>query len=153
MLEHNKNPPTKKSHGWNNESHISKGYSIMRTSVVSRPPQFVVILSISPTETYEQFFDTRQEAHESMSKLNTAIAIVRAVQSLATAADSAVDLEAEYFDIGAPVDADVETLGLTASDIAACVTLLQQITALMSNEATTPAVYRATLNKVRRVPA
>ncbi len=124
----------------------------MQISVQPRPPGFAVVVSVSPTEVYEQLFDTRQEAFESMSKLNTAAAIVKAVQSLAVAADSASDLEAEYFDVGAPLDADVAPLGLTADDIAACVTLLQQIIALMGGQATTPAVYRATLNKVRRVP-
>lgn len=98
-------------------------------------------------------YDTQAEAMTAMSKLATATAIVQAVQSLASAADGASDLEAEYFDVGAPQDEDVTALGLTAADIAACVTLLQQVHKLMTNQATTPAAYRTTLNKVRRVGA
>ena len=86
-----------------------------------------------------------------MAKIDTARAIVGAVQSLATATDSAPDLEAEYFDVGSWADEDVAALGITASDVASCITLLQQVQALMSGAATTPAVYRATINKVRRV--
>lgn len=109
------------------------------------------ILVAGRLATDEYTYDTQQEANTAMSKLATATAIVQAVQSLATAADSAVDLEAEYFDVGAPSDEDVAPLGLDADDIAACVTLLQQVSALMAGQATVAATYRATLNKVRRV--
>lgn len=88
-----------------------------------------------------------------MAKLDTAKAIVRAVQSLSLATDSAADLEAEFFDTGTWSDADVQALGLTAAELASCITLLQQVTALMTGSATSPAVYRTTLNKVRRVSA
>jgi len=98
----------------------------------------------------QRFFGTEQEARNAMAKLDTAKAIVQAVQSLAPATDSAGDLEAEYFDIGSWVDADVEALGITAADLAACLTLLQQVDKLMTNQATSAAMYRATLNKVRR---
>lgn len=97
--------------------------------------------------------DNEMEARQLMAKIETARAIVQAVQSLTTAADSASDLEAEYFDVGSFVDADVAALGVTASDLAGCITLLQQVAALMTGGATTPAVYRTTLNKVRRVSA
>ncbi|MBP8291376.1 MAG: hypothetical protein KAX65_01310 [Caldilineaceae bacterium] len=86
-----------------------------------------------------------------MAKQDTAKAIIKAVQSLATATDSASDLEAEYFDIGNWTDADVAALGITAAQLASCLTVLQQIDALMTGAATTPAVYRTTLNTVRRV--
>jgi hypothetical protein len=98
-------------------------------------------------------FDTEQEAHLFMAKIDTAKAIVRAVQSLATATDSAGDLEAEYFDIGNWTDEDVAAIGITAAQLAAGLTLLQQINLLMTGEATTPAVYRTTLNQLRRVSA
>jgi len=98
-------------------------------------------------------FDTEQEARSIMAKIETAKAIVRAVQSLTTATDSAGDLEAEYFDIGNWVDADVAALGITAAQLAAGLTLLQQVNLLMTGEATTPAVYRTTLNQLRRVSA
>ena len=88
-------------------------------------------------------------------KQDTAKAIVKAVQSLATATDSAGDLEAEYFDAAGAgwVDADVVALGITAAQLAGCITLLQQVDKLMTGVATTPAVYRSTLNQVRRVQA
>lgn len=65
-------------------------------------------------------------------KIETAKAIVKTVQSLATATDSAADLEAEYFDVGNWVDADVAALGITAAQLASCLTLLQQINLLMT---------------------
>lgn len=93
-------------------------------------------------------------------KQDTAKAIVKAVQSLATATDSAGDLEAEYFDAAGAgwVDADVAALGITAAQLAGCITLLQQIPKLMlgtiaadGHSDIAPAVYRTTLNVVRRV--
>ena len=98
-------------------------------------------------------FDTEREARRAMAKTNTAKAVVSAVQSLATATDSAAALEAEYFDSGEWTDDDVSALGITANDLAACITLLQQVNALMTGNATVPAVYRVTLNRVRRVSA
>ena len=99
----------------------------------------------------EYQFETEQEARQAMAKIETAKAIVRVVQSLALATDGAPDLEAEYFDVGAWTDADVAALGITAADLASCITLLQQVAALMTGGATSPAVYRTTLNKMRRV--
>lgn len=105
-------------------------------------------------------FDTEQEARQAMAKIDTAKEIVRTVQSLAKATDSAGDLEAEYFDAAGAgwVDADVAALGITAAQLAGCITLLQQIPKLMLGEITengysavTPAMYRSTLNVVRRV--
>ena len=86
-----------------------------------------------------------------MAKIDTAKAIIAAVQTLAPATDTAEDLQSEYFDTGPFVDADVAALGITADNLASCITLLQQINALMSGAANTPAIYRSTLNKVRRV--
>jgi hypothetical protein len=86
-----------------------------------------------------------------MAKIDTAKAIVAAVKSLALVTDTAADLEAEYFDAGTFVDGDVSALGLTAADIASCITLLQQMSNLMTGGATAVAMYRTTLNKVRRI--
>ncbi|MBO9394363.1 hypothetical protein [Caldilinea sp.] len=99
----------------------------------------------------EQSFNTEQEARQAMAKIETAKAIIKAVQSLAAAADSADALEAEYFDVGNWTDEDVAALGITAQQLAACITLLQQIKLLMSGQPTSSAVYRTTLNRVRRV--
>lgn len=98
--------------------------------------------------------DGQQIEGETMAKkLETAKAIVAAVQSLSTATDSAADLEAEFFDVGTFTDEDVAPLGITAAQLASCITLLQQVNKLMSGQATTPAIYRTTLNAVRRVQA
>lgn len=86
-----------------------------------------------------------------MAKIDTAKAIVSAVKTLTTATDLALDLEAEYFDVGTFIDEDVAALGITASDLASCITLLQQITALMTGQVTSPSMYRSTINKVRRI--
>lgn len=96
-------------------------------------------------------FDTQSEAVTAMAKIDTAKAIVNAVKALSTPTDLATDLVAEYFDAGTFVDADVAALGITADTLAACITLLQQVDALMTGQATSPSMYRATLNKVRRV--
>jgi hypothetical protein len=101
----------------------------------------------------EYQFDTEQEARSIMAKIETAKAIIRAVQSLATAADDGPDFEAEYFDVGNWTDEDVAAIGITAAQLAAGLTLLQQVNLLMTGEATTPAVYRTTLNQLRRVQA
>ena len=101
----------------------------------------------------EYQFDTEQEAQLFMAKLDTAKAIVRTVQSLAQATDSASGLEAEYFDVGNWTDENVSAIGITAAQLAACLTLLQQVNLLMTGQATTPSMYRSTLNQVRRVQA
>jgi hypothetical protein len=103
----------------------------------------------------EYVFASEQEARQTMAKLATAQAIVRTVQSLAAATDSATDLEKEYFDVqGAGwVDGDVEALGITAAQLGGCLTLLQQFAKLMTAQATTPLDNTATLNSVRRVQA
>lgn len=88
-----------------------------------------------------------------MAKLDTAKAIVRTVQSLAPATDTAGDLEKEYFDVAGAgwVDADVAAIGITAAQLASCLTLLQQFGKLMTAQATTPIDNTASLNQVRRV--
>ncbi len=86
-----------------------------------------------------------------MAKANTAKAIVDAVKTLSTVNDLGPDLVAEYFDVGTFTDEDVASLGITATQLASCITLLEQVGHLMNNEATVPAMYRATLNLVRRI--
>jgi len=100
-------------------------------------------------------FDSEQEAHQFMAKQDTARAIVRTVQSLATATDTAGDLEKEYFDVAGAgwTDADVAALGITSAQLASCLTLLQQFEKLMTAQATTPLDNTASLNQVRRVQA
>ncbi len=100
--------------------------------------------SVSEDEAIMEIADMSQ-------KLETAKAIVKAIQSLAPATDTNQDLVAEYFDAGTFVDADVAALGITAAQLASCITLLEQVGKLMTNQETTEAMYRTTLNAVRRV--
>ena len=87
-----------------------------------------------------------------MQKLETARAIVAAVKTLATVNDSATDLVAEYWDAGGGfTDEDVAALGITAAQLTACITTLEQAALFMAGSATTPVVHRTTLNAVRRV--
>ena len=86
-----------------------------------------------------------------LQKLATARAIIGAVKSLSPATDLSASLTAEYFDAGTFTDADVASLGIDAAALASCITLLQQVDKLMTNQATTVAMHRATLNRVRRV--
>ena len=105
--------------------------------------------------TQEYILSSEQEARQFMAKQDTAKAIVKTVQSLATATDTAGDLEKEYFDVAGSgwVDADVAALGITAAQLASCLTLLQQFAKLMTAQATTPIDNTASLNQVRRVQA
>ena len=97
------------------------------------------------------YFDTQLEAEKAMAKLDTAKAIVSAVKTLTTVNDLSGDLVSEYFDAGTFVDADVAALGITAAQLASCITLLEQAGKFMNSEATTPIMHRVTLNAVRRV--
>ena len=96
-----------------------------------------------------KIYSTEMEAIQAMAKIDTARAITTAVQALATPTDLSADLVAQYFDAGTFADADVAPLGITAADLASCITLLQQVENLMTGQATAVAIYRTTLNKVR----
>lgn len=98
-------------------------------------------------------FSTQAEAEQMSHKLDMAKAVIRAIQSLAPAADNSADLVAEYFDAGTVVDDDLAALGIDVATLASCITMLQQVDLLMTNQATSAAMYRTTLNKVRRVNA
>jgi len=78
--------------------------------------------------------------------------VMEHAQSLANIADVASDLEKEYFDAGYNnmTQEDLGALNVTPAEIASIITVLQQLKKLVSNEATTPADYMASLNKVRR---
>ena len=97
------------------------------------------------------FFDSETEARQAMAKIDTARAVLWRVQQLAETADNGPDVVQEYFDVGTFTDEDVAALGITAAQLTACVTMLQQFENFMSGEAITAAVYRSTLNQVRRV--
>ncbi len=91
------------------------------------------------------------------SRLSTAAAVVRCVQSLAAPMDASQDMWQEFWDVvnsGAPyTDADLEELGITSDQLGSCVTVLENFNKFMKGE--TPAVntYRMTVNTMRRVGA
>jgi len=97
-----------------------------------------------------------------MAKLETARAIVAAVKTLTTAADSQANLVAEYWDVsaafGAFTDGDVESLGIALAQLQAGITLLEQFGLLVTGandgagrSTITPSDYLATINTLRRV--
>lgn len=100
-------------------------------------------------------FNSQAKAVEFMSKLKTAKAIVECVQTLTAVMDSGPDLWQEYWDVvaadGAFTDNDVDKLGITAAQLTACVTLLENMKKFFGNEAVQTNSYRVTVNNVRRV--
>ena len=87
-------------------------------------------------------------------KLELAKALISQAQALAPVMDAAPDVVQEYFDSGVQfVDADVEALGVTAAQVVALITLMQNFDGfcngtLPANE--TPPQYRVNINAVRR---
>ena len=109
-----------------------------------------------------KIFDTQMEAMIAMAKLETARAIVAAVKSLTTAADSHSNLVAEYWDVSAAFGAftvdDVAALGITLAQLQSGITLLEQFGLLVAgtndgagHSTITPSDYLATINTLRRV--
>jgi hypothetical protein len=89
-----------------------------------------------------------------MAKIETAKAIINTVKTLVTVNDGAGDLVQEYWDPpcnGTFTDEDVAALGITAAQLTACITTLEQAALFMAGSATTPVAHRVTLNAVRRV--
>jgi hypothetical protein len=81
-------------------------------------------------------------------------------QKLSEVMDLASAVENEYFDQGYNsggdneiVDNDVVNLGITASNIASGITLLQQQHKFFTNQAVSAADYAATVNMFRRAGA
>jgi hypothetical protein len=96
------------------------------------------------------FFETELEAWQMSQKLETAREIIRVAKSLATVADLGADVTQEYFDSSAFTDDDVAPLGITAAQLTSVITMLQELEKFFSNEAVTAALYRTTLNGIRR---
>ena len=85
--------------------------------------------------------------------------ITRTIQEIDTIFDNLEDLKKEYTDLGyAPaganpiVDADLAAYNLTADNMTAGVTLLQQMINLATGAAVTVADYSATSNIFKRAP-
>lgn len=97
-------------------------------------------------------FSSAMEAMMSVAKLGTAAAVVRCVQSLATATDTAAAMCQEYQDQQpALTDAELAVLGMTAADLSNCIALLENFDKFMNGQATDINAYRVTLNVVRRM--
>lgn len=97
-------------------------------------------------------FDTEKEAIDAMEKLELAKAIVYVTKQLIETMDNGPDVLQEYFDSGITfTDEDVAPLGLVAIDITACLTALENVGKFFSGDSPVNAVYRVTVNTVRRV--
>jgi hypothetical protein len=96
-------------------------------------------------------YATAGEARRAMSRIAMVQAIVRCVQSLATATDTGADLWQEYWDRGAPSADELAQAGITQEQLVACINLLENFNKFMNNQAVTQDAYRVTLNQVRRV--
>jgi len=100
---------------------------------------------------YKRSFDTRMEAELMAQKLELAKALIAQAQALAPVMDAAPDVVQEYFDASITfVDADVEALGVTAAQVVALITLLENVNKFFSGDSPTNAQYRININAVRR---
>lgn len=92
-----------------------------------------------------------------MQRLQTAAAVVRAVQGLTETMDSAPDVYQEYWDVvngsGSFTDEELELLGITAAQLVSCITVLENLNKFFAGEAVAANSYRATVNTMRRVGA
>lgn len=90
-------------------------------------------------------------------RVSTAAAVVRSVQSLAAPMDTAQDVWQEFWDVvnnsGAYTDVELEPLGITAAQLASCVTVLENFNKFVQGNTPANDAYRATINAMRRVGA
>ena len=104
------------------------------------------------TGTNKLSFATESEARNMATKLELAKSIIYQAQLHAKIMDENPDVLQEYFDLGESfVDADVESLGVTAAQVNSCLALLENAGKFYSGGSPTNAVYRVTVNSVRRV--
>lgn len=91
------------------------------------------------------------------SRLKTAAAVVRCVQSLAAPMDAAQDVWQEFWDVvngGGPyTDLELEGLGITAAQLGSCVTVLENFNKFAQGDEPSNDAYRVTINTMRRVGA
>ena len=84
-------------------------------------------------------------------KLELARAIVAQAQLLAVPMDASPDAVQEYFDSGITfVDEDVAALGITAAQVVACITMLENVNKFFAGGNPANAQYRVNVNAVRR---
>lgn len=91
----------------------------------------------------------------SNSKLQTAAAVVRCVQSLAAPMDAAGDIWQEFWDVvngsESYTDEELTALGITAAQLGSCVTVLENFNKFMTGNSPANDVYRTSVNAMRRV--
>lgn len=108
------------------------------------------------------YLPTGSEGERLMAKIDTAKAIVSKVQTLVPIMETASDLVAEYWDVtnavGAFTDEDLAPIGITAVQLTACLTLVEQMPKLFEGLNETdghssifPTTYRITVNSVKRL--
>ena len=102
------------------------------------------------------FFSTQAEAENMATKLTFATQAQSDATTLAALGESLDAVVGVYFDRGYdsggsdPIaDIDIESLGITAADLAAMVTLAQQLANFLGNAAVATADYQATINTIR----
>lgn len=86
-----------------------------------------------------------------------AAAVVRSVQALAAPMDVAEDTWQEFWDVvnssGAFTDEELEAMGITAAQLASCVTTLENFNKFMEGQSPANDIYRIVVNTMRRVGA
>ena len=102
------------------------------------------------------YFSQESEARDMATKLTFGEQSQGEATALAQVADRLTNLETVYFDRGYNsggtnpiVDGDIVSLNITAADLAALVTLAQQLNNFLGNLAVATGDYDATLNAVR----
>jgi hypothetical protein len=102
------------------------------------------------------YFINEEDAQNMATKITWATQAQADATSLAQVADKLANLETVYFDRGYDsgggdpiVDGDVASLGITAVQLGALITLIQQLNNFLGNSAVTAADYDSTLNAVR----
>ncbi len=102
------------------------------------------------------YFSQESEARDMATKLTFGEQSQGEATTLAQVADRLTNLETVYFDRGYNsggtnpiVDGDIVSLNITAADLAALITLAQQLNNFLGNLAVATGDYDATLNAVR----
>ena len=100
--------------------------------------------------TQKTYFDTEVESRQFMNKLELAQAIIYQTQLHIKSMDEGQDILQWYFDSGYTyTDADLESLGITSSQLIEFLTFLENAKKFYTGENPINAVYRVTVNRAR----